>query len=115
MSQQPVRRTVGDTLTIVQRVRSAVPRPAPAKPYRYSELVTMRAELAALRNGSATRVPCSMSFTNISGWRPWQQMDADISCVQRAPTELCPPVGLETSQRQLSIRCAAERLYWRAG
>lgn len=61
-------------LVIVQRVQSALPRPAPAKPYRYSELVTMRAELAALRDSSAMRVPCSMSFTNISGWRAWQQM-----------------------------------------
>ncbi len=64
----------GGELVIVERVRSAVPRPAPAKPYRYSELVTMRASLAALRDPNARRVPCSNSFTNVSGWRPWLQM-----------------------------------------
>jgi len=92
---------------IVQRVRSAVPRPAPAKPYRYSELVTMRAELAALREGGAARVPCSMSFTNISGWRPWQQMGEDQAGHMMAhgaghyglEIESLPPIWLAETRR----------------
>jgi len=61
-------------LVIVERVRSAVPRPAPARTYRYSELVTLRASLTSLRDPNAKRVPCSNAFTNVSGWRPWMQM-----------------------------------------
>lgn len=68
---------VGGELVMAQRVRTALPRPAPATPYRYSELVTVRAPLAALREPAALQVPASMSFTNVSGWRPWQQMPAE--------------------------------------
>ncbi|MCE4552880.1 DUF1838 family protein [Roseateles cellulosilyticus] len=68
---------VAGELVMAQRVRTALPLPAPAKPYRYSELVTVRAPLAALRDPASLQVPASMSFTNVSGWRPWQQMPAD--------------------------------------
>jgi hypothetical protein len=63
-----------DDLVIVERVRAAMERPAPARPYRYSELVTLRSSLAALRDPAARRVPCSTGFVNVSGWRPWLQM-----------------------------------------
>ncbi|MFG6415040.1 DUF1838 family protein [Roseateles sp. DC23W] len=67
---------LGGELVANQRVRTALVRPAPAAPYRYSELVTVRAPLAALRDPAARQVPANMSFTNVSGWRPWQQMPA---------------------------------------
>lgn len=61
-------------LIVIQRVRSAAQRPAPARPYRYSELVTLRAPLQALRAPGVLQVPSSTTFAAVSSWRPWQLM-----------------------------------------
>lgn len=61
---------------MVERTRSALQRPAPALPYHYSELVTLRAPLSALQQPDAKCVGASNAFTAVSGWRPWQRMPA---------------------------------------
>lgn len=63
-------------MVIVEQVASEALLPPPAKPYRYSEVVTLRAPLAALREAGAGvgRVPCANGFTAVSGWRPWLKM-----------------------------------------
>lgn len=58
----------------VQRVNAVTSRPGVAGRYRYGELVTLRAPLAALRDAKARQVPCELNFTALSSYRPWMQM-----------------------------------------
>ena len=65
----------GDEIIAVERVRSAMAfRPPPAQPYRYSEVVTMRARAAALAENPPREPTSQVSMSSISGWRPWMQM-----------------------------------------
>lgn len=63
----------GDDLYITERSRTAMRFAPNAKPFRYSESNTFRANLAAVRSGAA-HVPADVSFTNVCSWRPWMQM-----------------------------------------
>lgn len=58
----------------VQRVNAVTSRPGVPGRYRYGELVTMRAPLAALRDPQARQVPCTAGYTAVSSYRAWMQM-----------------------------------------
>lgn len=92
---------------MVERTRSAMQRPVPAKPYRYSEIVTMRAPLAALEAPDAMQVRSANAYAAVSGWRPWQQMPVDAPGHLMAQgvgrynvtTDEIPPVWLAATRR----------------
>lgn len=64
----------GDDLWVTERTRTAMQVPGVAKPFRYSESNTYHASCAAMEAPGATRVPVSVSFTNVCSWRPWMNM-----------------------------------------
>jgi len=68
--------TLGSDRVVLEQVKASSAFPGASRPYRYGELVTLRAPAAALRQADSARVPCSFSFINVSGYRPWMQMDA---------------------------------------
>lgn len=110
----------GDELIAVERVRSAMAfRPPPAPPYRYSEVVTLRARSAALAEAAPRGQISQVSMSSISGWRPWMQMsDApghlmahgvgghraryeELPAVWRAAAERQPPAWLKDPGQRL--------------
>lgn len=64
----------GDDLWVTERTRTAMQVPGVTKPFRYSESNTYHASRAAMEAPGATRVPVSVSFTNVCSWRPWMNM-----------------------------------------
>jgi hypothetical protein len=97
---------LADELSVVERVRFAARPPAPARPYKYAELVTLRASLAALRDPAAPRVPCTTAFAAISSWRSWLQMGDQPGHLMAhgagrygASIDALPRVWLEATQR----------------
>ncbi len=57
-----------------ERVNAVTTRPGVSGRYRYGELVTLRAPLAALRDPMARQVPTDLSFSALSNYRGWMQM-----------------------------------------
>lgn len=64
----------GDDVWFTDVTRVASPIPGAAKPFRYSESVTMHARLSDLAKPGVMRVPAESNFTNFVDWRPWMEM-----------------------------------------
>lgn len=64
----------GDDVWFTEVSRVAMQFPGGARPFNYSEMVTMHARVRDLANPGAMRVPCEGSFTNVVNWRPWMEM-----------------------------------------
>ena len=64
----------GDDIWFTEVTRVAMPIPGGGEPFRYSEMITMQAQVSDLEKPGLARVPCAANFTNVVAWRPWMNM-----------------------------------------
>jgi hypothetical protein len=71
---------VGDDVWIIEEAAAYVPAPLN---YAFNEMLTYHAKLSDLADTKAARVPTTVSYTPVIGWRPWHGM-ADHPAANRS-------------------------------
>lgn len=64
----------GDSVWVVEENRNEFTPAAPAKPFMYNELVTLKAMKADLENPALKSVPTTIGYQSEVVWRPWLEM-----------------------------------------